>query len=139
MPRCQSAKQFIFPLHQFRDSSEHTVDSCQRGGVGVAAVFDFRCSVFVAFTHLRDVGQPIEHLSMVRTWRELRQLRDAGVDRVVPRTGDGGRVDLESVHGQGVGLDVVRFAARIADRASAAMSRQVLIVPKSGGVCGIVN
>ena len=78
--RCQSAKQFIFPLNQFRDSSQHTVDSCQRGGVGVAAVFHFRCSVFVAFTHLRDVGQAIEHLPMVRTWRELRQLRDAGVD-----------------------------------------------------------
>ncbi len=76
---------------------------------------------------------------MVRAWRELRQLRDAGVDCVVPGARDGGRVDVESVQGQGVGLDVVRFAARISDRSSAAMSRQVLIVPKSGGVCGIVN
>ncbi|HXF24631.1 MAG TPA: hypothetical protein VN602_08920 [Gemmatimonadaceae bacterium] len=126
-------------MNQFRDSAEHTVDSCQRGGVGVAAVFYFRCSVFVAFTHLGDVGQPIEHLSMVRARRELRQLRDAGVDRVVPGARDGGRVDVESVQGQGVGLNVVRFAARISDRSSAAMSRQVLIVPKSGGVCGIVN
>ncbi len=76
---------------------------------------------------------------MVRAWRELRQLRDAGVDRVVPGARDGGRVDVESVQGQGVGLDVVRFAARISARSSAAMSRQVLIVPKGGGVCGIVN
>ena len=47
---------------------------------------------------------------MVRTWRELRQLRDAGVDRVVPSARDGGRVDVESVQGQGVGLDVGRLA-----------------------------